>query len=218
MQAFRPRHRLARRAEAAARWVALGLALLGPPARAHLLENTPEVASQTTVQVGAGQHDACGMQFTSVDASPGESGYPVDAWDVNLSVMRGARPGLLVGTQKTELARIPSHGAARTPLQVQEAWFLQEGTPIAKPVGPATAAPDGKAVLTSYEGGVVLKALADAANGEKPSFLLGIQLVSEATTRIYRFTPRIGPSDATAFIHCASALLNQELVKSARGR
>jgi hypothetical protein len=191
----------------------LALAVLASAPHAHLLENTPEVASQTTVLVEVGRHNACGMQFTSVDATHGDAPYPVDAWDVNLSVMRGARPGLLTGRQKTELSRIQAHGAARLPLKVLEAWFLQEGTPIAKPAGPVAPSADGRAIVTPYDGGVVLKALADAAHGEKPSFLLGIQLESETSTRIYRFTPNVSPADAKEFLACAGALLSQELAK-----
>lgn len=210
--------RLAPRPGLARTCVAVVFAVLATAPQAHLLENTPEVDAQTTVLVEVGRNNACGMQFTRVDTVPADPAHPVDVWEVNLSIMRGVRPGLITGQQKTELARVQSPGGPRTPLRVVEAWFLQEGTPISKPAGPVASAADGRGIVTPYDGGVVLKALADAANGENPGFLLGIQLATETETRIYRFTPKVRPADAREFLACAGALLSQELAKKSSAR
>jgi hypothetical protein len=139
------------------------------------------------------------------------------AWDLDLRVKRGPQPGHLVGLVKTELARMRGPGAMRSPLKVRATWFLQEGTPFSQPL-PASPGESGNAATTSYDAGTVLKALADAANDEKPHFLLGIQLESESATRVYRFSPKVKPADATEFVHCASALINQEIGTAAPGR
>lgn len=187
----------------------LAFALMGAGAARAEVANTADVISQATVLVAQGRQDGCGMQFAGRD-----QGY---AWDLDLKVQRGASMGQLVGSVKAELARVPAAGT-RVPLKVRDAWFLQEGTPFSKPAGPGAPGEGGLSWITSYESGVVLKALADAANNESPNFLVGIQVESEDATRVYRFSPKVTPSDAMEFIHCASALINQEMGKTARGR
>ncbi len=200
------------------RQTALALLLWAPLAPAQMVENTLDVASYATVLVSNGQHKACGMRFTAMDPQGGTGASPVHAWALDLRVMRGPGHGNLVGLVTTELDRLQGPGTARTALKVRAAWFLQEGTPFSQPVRTGPDGGNGPAALTIYDAGVVLKALADTASDAKPHFLLGIQLDAEQATRVYRFSPRVKPADATEFVHCASALINQELGQNSPAR